>query len=299
MATSTRTCSNCGYPVDPSFSFCLNCGKVVSGNPAPAPEVMGGMTDSDQVVWTDDFGMGFEADSFAARPFDGTSDIGGFEPGPPQEQGSELPRPITTDGFCRECGSRTRAGWVYCLNCGTVLIPESFYMASAGFSQPDIGHAMSDSGPVAPAGYGFISAETADMGLAAGDWVAGAAAFDDDPAEILIDDDDEVAMVYEDEPTITYALNRVATGEQLQLELPCTVGRGSMADVRVGGNPYIGRVHVRLFSSDGALCAEDEGSANHTYLNGSRLTPGMPVSVVDGDTLTLAKEDFIVVCTKG
>lgn len=67
------------------------------------------------------------------------------------------------------------------------------------------------------------------------------------------------------------------------------------ADLVVTGNPAISRAHCRLAAqSDASLTVEDLGSANGTFVNSSRVEAGRPVSLVSGDHLRLANDEFVV-----
>ena len=315
MAMTARTCSNCGYPVDPSFVFCLNCGQMLGEDTGASSEAPGAF--NGQATGT---GMGYEDDGFGTGTGTGTgmgyapnqdiygqgqgtgSGMGSFGAYDQPATGSDgyAPRPTVVDGFCRECGSKTRAGWVYCLNCGTALMPENDSYLKNDLSRYGGGLSpVPAMATIQPGGLGEQPGGMGGMGYAndvpTGTGWNAQGGLGDDVTEVYDGPEDEVTMVYDDAPTLSCALNRVATNERLALKLPCTVGRGSKADVRVGGNPYIGRVHVSLSAEGDKLRVVDEGSANHTYVNGSQLMPGEPVTLHDGDTLTLAKEDFIVV----
>ena len=55
----------------------------------------------------------------------------------------------------------------------------------------------------------------------------------------------------------------------------------------------ISRKHARFFVEDAAYFLEDLGSLNGTFVNrGSRLLPGQPVGVKDGDEVLLGKTFF-------
>jgi len=63
-----------------------------------------------------------------------------------------------------------------------------------------------------------------------------------------------------------------------------TLGRGTLADVRVASNG-VARLHVRLTWNDEVLLAEDLRSTNGTQVNG---VPRDKTSLAAGDLLTLA-----------
>lgn len=134
-----------------------------------------------------------------------------------------------------------------------------------------------------------------------GEWERTDAGFLVDEAPTTVYDEEEegedaLTMVYaEEEPQPVCKFTRTSTGNVLDLDsLPVTLGRGSAADIRISGNPYIGRVHMRVLERDSEFYIEDLRSSNHTYLNGRQLTPESPTAIHDGDTVALAKEEFTV-----
>jgi serine/threonine-protein kinase len=55
----------------------------------------------------------------------------------------------------------------------------------------------------------------------------------------------------------------------------------------------ISRKHARIFIQDGAYYVEDLGSLNGTYVNrGSRLLPGSPERLKNGDEVVMGKTFF-------
>ncbi len=119
---------------------------------------------------------------------------------------------------------------------------------------------------------------------------------DDAPTTVYDEDDDALTMVYEEvkaRPICKFT--RTSTGDVISCDtLPMTLGRGSMADVRITGNPYVGRKHVRVTERDGEFYVEDLGSANHTYVNGVQIASGELTPIHDGDVIALGKEELTV-----
>lgn len=77
-------------------------------------------------------------------------------------------------------------------------------------------------------------------------------------------------------------------------EFPALVGKGSAANVRIGGNTAISRVHASIAFLGTGFSIEDKASTNGTGINGNALAPGERVKLNDGDRITLGDEDFIV-----
>lgn len=84
-------------------------------------------------------------------------------------------------------------------------------------------------------------------------------------------------------------------GERLPVTVfPATVGKGSVANVRIANNTAVSRAHLRISRVGGSMMAEDLGSTNHTYLNGERVIEGNPVCLKNGDLLRLGDENIKV-----
>ena len=100
-------------------------------------------------------------------------------------------------------------------------------------------------------------------------------------------------------PTLAVTLERQRTGETYRLDLPCVIGKGSAADCRIANNTAISRRHLRIMSDETTggtphIVVEDLGSLNKTRLNGDPISRGVPRALLDGDTLTMADETFVV-----
>lgn len=88
-------------------------------------------------------------------------------------------------------------------------------------------------------------------------------------------------------------------GERLPVTVfPATVGKGSVANVRIANNTAVSRAHLRITRVGGSMMAEDLGSTNHTYLNGERIVEGNPVCLKNGDQLRLGDESIKVEISK-
>lgn len=84
-------------------------------------------------------------------------------------------------------------------------------------------------------------------------------------------------------------------GERLPVTVfPATVGKGSVANVRIANNTAVSRAHLRISRVGGSMMAEDLGSTNHTYLNGERVVEGNLVCLKNGDLLRLGDENIKV-----
>lgn len=70
------------------------------------------------------------------------------------------------------------------------------------------------------------------------------------------------------------------------LESPTTIGRDPSAGIVVA-DPIVSRTHASVQRKDGKWTVADAGSANGTYLNGSRLPANVEQSLSSGDELTI------------
>lgn len=68
-----------------------------------------------------------------------------------------------------------------------------------------------------------------------------------------------------------------------------------LVDKVIAFNNMISRKHCRITNMNGAFYISDEGSANGTYVNGSRISPGQKSPIKKGDIIRLADSDFQIV----
>ena len=68
-----------------------------------------------------------------------------------------------------------------------------------------------------------------------------------------------------------------------------------LVDKVIPYNKMISRKHCKIISSNGTHYISDEGSANGTYVNGTRLENGQSLPIKQGDIIRLANSDFRVV----
>ncbi len=79
------------------------------------------------------------------------------------------------------------------------------------------------------------------------------------------------------------------------------LGRRSPADsifpevdlTEVDTESYVSRRHGRILRQEGRFMYEDVGSSNGSFLNDTRLLPGMPAEIHDGDRLRLGKTEMV------
>jgi len=92
----------------------------------------------------------------------------------------------------------------------------------------------------------------------------------------------DITVRHPDGSTATHSL---APDEEL------LVGRTDAAPGRIQlDSPNVSRDHARIWSdAEGALQVEDLGSSNGTLVNGRRAPQGQPVTLAEGDTITIDK----------
>ena len=71
-----------------------------------------------------------------------------------------------------------------------------------------------------------------------------------------------------------------------------TIGKSRSADRTIGGNPAISRIHAVIYRDGSDWFLEDQGSLNHTYVDG-RMIDG-PCRLQDHSIIRFADEDFLL-----
>ena len=196
--------------------------------------------------------------------------------------------------YCDKCGAEVDPGSRICMNCGS--------SAAASIERTEISPRPAMHEPKAhatePRKRGwfrslFVKDEptpVASDGVDLGEEVT--VVFGVGESGQGFGDADDQTTVLSAVPQVT--LERLGTGESFSRPLPFVVGKGSAADVRIGGNPTVSRRHARVFSNGGDVLVEDLGSTNKTKVNGSEVAQGARVGLCDGDRLLLSDEAFAV-----
>lgn len=93
-----------------------------------------------------------------------------------------------------------------------------------------------------------------------------------------------------------YWLERLSNGESYSLResQQLRIGRGSQNDVQLTGNPKLSRTHVLLRCVGNSVSLTDLGSANGTWVRGTRLNPNLDVTIPLGQRFSLANEELVV-----
>ncbi len=84
---------------------------------------------------------------------------------------------------------------------------------------------------------------------------------------------------------------------EIPLDRDClTIGKKKeLVDEVIPFNKMISRKHCKITRQNGSYYITDEGSANGTYVNKTRLVPNQPCQIKKGDILRLADSDFQIV----
>ena len=123
--------------------------------------------------------------------------------------------------------------------------------------------------------------------------VAAAPVVDDEPGTtVLTDDDPATTVLTEDVDGGT--LIRMSTNETIDINrTELTLGRDRRSvDYCLEGNSNIGRVHARIVVRDGVVYIVDNNSTNGTFVNNTKLRPGLEQQLKSGDIIRLADEKF-------
>lgn len=105
------------------------------------------------------------------------------------------------------------------------------------------------------------------------------------------DPEEEATVLLSRKITFTAYVKRKKTGEKVCVSGDrFVIGKGSSADYIVMDNPTISRQHVEIRRTEDGYFLEDMNSANHTFMDGIRLTK--PVKLVNGTVFQLSDEEF-------
>ena len=132
----TQICQNCGMPMGARDLFCLNCGHMAGqpvGNMDPIRSGTTVIARKSDLVQNRIKPVPDDSPSPGA-PNDSPS------PMAPKESNELLP--ATREGYCTNCGFKYRVGWIYCMQCGEVLVAARREAARAAQAVPQT--------PVAP-----------------------------------------------------------------------------------------------------------------------------------------------------
>jgi hypothetical protein len=81
-------------------------------------------------------------------------------------------------------------------------------------------------------------------------------------------------------------------GSERELKENVTIGRDPANDLTFSSNT-VSREHAAIVFRDGRWYLEDRGSYNGTFLNGTRLQPGMPLPLRHADRIGIGSETVL------
>lgn len=111
------------------------------------------------------------------------------------------------------------------------------------------------------------------------------------------EDTDETAImgVNQDRPqAVSPFLIRRKNNERIPVDKPVfRLGRSAdFNDYAIIDNSYVGHSHCHLIIQNGEYFIQDDNSKNHTMVNGTVISPGQPVKIAHGYTISVANEEF-------
>ncbi|MBS4981079.1 MAG: FHA domain-containing protein [Lachnospiraceae bacterium] len=111
-------------------------------------------------------------------------------------------------------------------------------------------------------------------------------------------EEDETVLVQNTGEAHTF-LKRKKNGEVIEIFKPdFVIGKSEESDYMIKDNPTISRKHVRITRRRDGYWIEDLQSANHSYLNGRKITEKIPL--LDGMTFCLSSdEEFVFMVRRG
>ena len=126
-------------------------------------------------------------------------------------------------------------------------------------------------------------------------------AFEEDKTDLLTDEPFAPMDTYNNGPApakeyIKYpTLKRIFNGEVVKISKPVfRIGKErSYVDYFVSNSNVISRSHADIIIRDNRYFITDLNSKNKTYINGRMIMPNCEIEIFDGDTITLANEDFL------
>ena len=257
-------CTSCGAKLKEDQKFCTSCGAKVEAAPAQGGSGAG-------------LGGGAHAGGAPVQGSPAANNINVLESAVPET--ADIAAPVRAGAAGSSAGGFGGFASAGNDSPATTVIGESAAPATPASSAP----AATSSAVATPAGGTVASSATPaaeDEGLSTTILAALEEAAKDPIAE------------FNKEPSIKL----IATdGREFKTQkFPCTVGKGSAANLQISGNNAISREHLLLTFADGKFFAEDQNSSNHTFINGEKVEPKTAHELNTGDILKLADEPFTV-----
>jgi len=122
----------------------------------------------------------------------------------------------------------------------------------------------------------------------------------EDSETVLIgygDDNPTVLLDSESEVKHHYYVRRLSTGEEVEVtKNEFVIGKGSMADYIVTGNPTISRQHAKIVIERKVCWIRDMRSTNSSFIDDQIMED--PALLMDGSRFKLAEEEFEFIVTQ-
>lgn len=119
---------------------------------------------------------------------------------------------------------------------------------------------------------------------------------DDEATSLLIEEDDVVTSLLEgiNAPQNFPYLIRISNFERVDINKQVfKIGKDkSCVDYFVLNNNAISRLHAAIINRNGSYSIKDNKSTNGTFVNGNRIQSDFETEIYDGDSITLANEEF-------
>ena len=112
--------------------------------------------------------------------------------------------------------------------------------------------------------------------------------------------DDNPTVLLESKSNVKhhYYVRRLSTGEEVEVtKNEFVIGKGSMADYIVTGNPTISRQHAKIVIQGQVCWIRDMRSTNSSFMDNEIMED--PALLMDGSRFRLAEEEFEFIVTKG
>lgn len=119
---------------------------------------------------------------------------------------------------------------------------------------------------------------------------------EDEATSLLVDDEDEATSLLIDNnlPQKFAYLIKKNSFDRIDVNKPVfRIGKEkSYADYSVMNNNAVSRLHADIINKNGVYFIKDNNSTNGTFVNGVRIQSNIEVEIFDGNTITLANEEF-------
>ena len=106
-------------------------------------------------------------------------------------------------------------------------------------------------------------------------------------------DDDDLVRSLNVDRTRGVLLRRKNQAAYVLEQPEIRIGKSAANDICINDNPAVSRVHAIISQFDGDYVIQDNGSTNHTFVNGIILNGSQEKPLADGDRILLGNEEFI------